>query len=62
MLSFRSSPVAARTIWYSRYRCKQLKKLAAGADVCISTSNIMDFGRPAHHFITVIDIGDDGDG
>jgi len=51
--------MANHNIWHSRYRCNQLKKLAAGADVCISTSNIMDFGRPAHHFINVIDIGDD---
>ena len=51
--------MAKHNIWYSRYRCKQLKKLAAGADVRISASNIMDFGRPAHHFINVIDIGDD---
>ena len=51
--------IADHTLWHSRYRCRQLKKLAAGADVCIAASNIMDFGRPAHHFINVIDIGDD---
>lgn len=51
--------MAKHNIWYSLYRCSQLKKLAAGADICISTSNIMDFGRPAHHFINVIDFGDD---
>ena len=51
--------MAKHNLWLSRYRCKQLKKLAAGVDVCISTCNIMDFGLPAHHFINVIDIGDE---
>ena len=51
--------MAKHNFWHSRYRCRQLKKLAAGADVCIAANNIMDFGRPAHHFINVIDIGDD---
>lgn len=43
----------------SHHRSVQLKKLAAEADICISASNIMDFGKPAHHFINVIDFGDD---
>ena len=51
--------IARHNIWHSRYRCMRLKKLAAGADIRISASNIMDFGLPAHHFINVIDIGDD---
>ena len=33
------------------YRTRQLKKLAKNADVCISTVNMFDFGKPAHHFI-----------
>ena len=33
------------------YRTKQLKKLAKDADICISTVNMFDFGKPAHHFI-----------
>ena len=41
------------------YRTWQLKKLARQADVCISTMNIADFGRPAHHFIiSLTDMGD----
>ena len=33
------------------YRTAQLKKLAKEADVCISTRNMFDFGKPAHHFV-----------
>jgi len=33
------------------YRTRQLKKLAKEADICISTVNMFDFGKPAHHFI-----------
>lgn len=43
----------------SLYRFRQLKRLARNADVCISTACIMDFGKPAHHFINMIDFGDD---
>lgn len=32
-------------------RTRQLKKLAREADICISTVNMFDFGKPAHHFI-----------
>lgn len=32
----------------------KLKKLAENADICISTSNVIDFGRPAHHFINFL--------
>jgi len=35
------------------YRVRQLKKLAKNADVCISTVNMIDFGRPAHHFVYI---------
>lgn len=41
------------------YRTRRLKELARKADVCISTMNIVDFGRPAHHFIiSLTDLGD----
>ncbi|MBQ4481091.1 MAG: glycosyltransferase [Victivallales bacterium] len=41
------------------YRTWKLKKLARQADVCISTMNIADFGRPAHYFIiSLTDLGD----
>ena len=33
------------------YRVWQLKKLAKQADVCISTANMIDFGKPAHHVV-----------
>ena len=36
------------------YRTWQLKKLAKQADVCISTANMMDFGKPAHHFVYLL--------
>ena len=35
------------------YRVRQLKKLAKKADVCISTVNMIDFGKPAHHFVYI---------
>ncbi|MBQ7208823.1 MAG: glycosyltransferase [Lentisphaeria bacterium] len=36
------------------YRTWCLKKLAKEADLCISTANVFDFGRPAHHFIYLL--------
>ena len=36
------------------YRIWQLKKLAKDADVCISTANMIDFGKPAHHFVYLL--------
>lgn len=30
---------------------RQLKGIAKNADICISTLNIVDFGKPGHHFI-----------
>jgi len=33
------------------YRTWMLKRLAAEADLCISTVNMFDFGKPAHHFV-----------
>ena len=36
------------------YRTKQLKELAEDADLCISTVNMFDFGKPAHHFVYLL--------
>ena len=35
-------------------RARKLKALAKDADVCISTANIVDFGKPAHHFVYLL--------
>lgn len=43
----------------SLYRFRRLRRLAKDADVCISTGNIMDFGKGAHHFINMLAFGDD---
>ena len=40
-------------------RSRRLRQLAKEADVCISTANVMDFGRPAHHFMNMLAFGDD---
>ena len=45
--------------YLSLYRARRLKKLARTADICISLSNITDFGRPAHHFMNMLAFGDD---
>ena len=50
--------MAKHNIFLSYYRSVHLKRLAANADICISASSIMDFGKPAHHFINVIDFDD----
>lgn len=39
-----------RRLYYSL----RLKKLACGADVCISAENVVDFGKPAHHFVYLL--------
>ena len=36
------------------YRTRRLKKLAEQADICISTANMFDFGKPAHHFVFLL--------
>ncbi|MBQ9336019.1 MAG: glycosyltransferase [Lentisphaeria bacterium] len=36
------------------YRTWMLKKLAKHADLCISTVNMFDFGKPAHHFVFLL--------
>ena len=33
------------------FRVRRLKRLVRNADVCISTVNMIDFGKPSHHFI-----------
>ena len=42
------------TFVHSFIRNVRLKKLARNADICISASNIIDFGRPAYHFINFL--------
>ena len=44
--------------WLSFYRFLKLRKLAKTADICISMANIMDFGKPANHFLITLDVGD----
>lgn len=41
-------------------RFRKLKKLAKCADICISGDNLMDFGKPAHHFLSSAAFGDAG--
>lgn len=36
------------------YRMRKLKALAKDADICLSTANVMDFGKPGHHFIYLL--------
>jgi len=36
------------------YRTRRLKQLAKDADICISTANMFDFGKPAHHFVYLL--------
>lgn len=47
-------------MYQSLYRFRRLRRLAADADVCISLANIMDFGKPGHHFLITTDLGDPG--
>ena len=39
-------------------RSRILKRLAKDADTCVSFANIMDFGKPGHHFMTMVEFGD----
>lgn len=41
-------------------RFRVLRKLAKSADICIASDNIMDFGKPAHHFLSSAAFGDSG--
>jgi glycosyltransferase involved in cell wall biosynthesis len=48
-------PFVAKREWLAFIvRTRKLKALAKGADVCISTANVMDFGKPAHHFLYLL--------
>lgn len=38
----------------SFHRIRRLKKLAEDADVCISTVNVFDFGKPGHQFVCIL--------
>ena len=44
----------SHNFYWSYRRSRRLKRLAAKADVCISAVNVIDFGRPAHHFINML--------
>lgn len=44
----------SHNFYWSYRRSLRLKRLAAKADVCISAVNVIDFGRPAHHFINML--------
>lgn len=50
----------SQNAFYSLWRFRRLKKLAKDADICIATDNIMDFGKPAHHFLSSAAFGDSG--
>jgi len=50
----------SQNAFYSLWRFRKLKKLAKDADICIATDNIMDFGKPAHHFLSSAAFGDAG--
>lgn len=50
---------AQQSMMLSVVRSRALKRLSKECDVCISLANPIDFGRPAHHFITNITIGDE---
>ena len=46
---------ASKREWLaSLIRMRKLKSLAKDADVCISTANVMDFGKPGHHFVYLL--------
>ena len=49
------SPFITNREWLaSLLRIRKLKALAKDADVCISTANIIDFGKPGHHFVYLL--------
>ena len=35
-------------------RARRLKRLAKNAEICISTANVVDFGKPGHHFVYLL--------
>ena len=44
----------SHNFYWSYRRSLRLQRLAAKADICISAANVIDFGRPAHHFINML--------
>ncbi len=54
----RGYAVSKHNMFHSLYRFRHLSRLARKADVCISACNVIDFGRPGHHFINVVGFGD----
>ena len=50
----------SQNMFLSFRRFRVLKRLAKSADICIASDNIMDFGRPAHHFLSSAAFGDSG--
>ena len=49
------SGFAAKHEWLAALlRTRKLKALAKDADICISTANIIDFGKPGHHFVYLL--------
>ena len=46
--------ITSREWLASVLRTRKLKALAKDADICISTANIMDFGKPGHHFVYLL--------
>ena len=51
--------IRRHNVLLSLHRSRMLKRLARNVDICISLSNITDFGKPAHHFINMLAFGDD---
>ena len=46
---------ASKRAWLAALlRMRRLKALAKDADLCISTANVMDFGKSAHHFVYLL--------
>ena len=49
------NPLIKNREWLaSILRIRRLKILARDADICISTANVMDFGKPGHHFVYLL--------
>ena len=44
----------SHNFYWSYRRSLRLKRLAAKANICLSAANVIDFGRPAHHFINML--------
>lgn len=44
----------SHNFFWSFVRSRRLQRLAKRADICIYAGNVIDFGRPAHHFISIL--------